>query len=287
MTGDEACENNLQMGRPDPHRRERHTMKLLEALLRDLPEGRIIDVRIGLRWTAVVVEVGGELRCGLCSTQAQLEAVHGSPTIPHAGGLEALPAREIAGWVWKKDQPTLVSLGLATLNALLPDPPASLTFEGNADRLLQEQGAGRRVALIGHFPFVPHLREAVGELMVLELHPGEGDLPADRAPEILPTCDVIAITGMALANHTLEDLLALCPPSAQVMILGPSTPLSPLLFDYGVRWLAGSRVEDIESVLKAVSQGGNFRQVHQAGVRLITLDRDRWQADNGILRPSG
>ena len=56
-----------------------------------------------------------------------------------------------------------------------------------------------------------------------------------------------------------------------VLVLGPSTPLSPLLFEYGVHLLSGSVVEDIEAVLQAVSQGANFRQVHQYGVHLVTM----------------
>ena len=55
------------------------------------------------------------------------------------------------------------------------------------------------------------------------------------------------------------------------MLLGPSTPLSPVMFDYGVDLLAGSIIEKIEPVLQVVSQGGNFRQVRRAGVRLVTI----------------
>ena len=44
-----------------------------------------------------------------------------------------------------------------------------------------------------------------------------------------------------------------------VLALGPSTPLSPVMFDYGVHLLSGSVVEDIDTVLQAVSQGANFR----------------------------
>jgi hypothetical protein len=78
---------------------------------------------------------------------------------------------------------------------------------------------------------------------------------------------------MTLANHTLEGLLRLCKPEALVMVLGPSTPLNPVLYDYGVDILSGSIVAEIEPVLKAVSQGANFRQVHRAGVRLVTVTR--------------
>jgi uncharacterized protein (DUF4213/DUF364 family) len=47
--------------------------------------------------------------------------------------------------------------------------------------------------------------------------------------------------------------------AAPVLVLGPSTPLSPVLFDHGAHLLSGSVVEDIESVLRAVAQGANFR----------------------------
>ncbi len=90
------------------------------------------------------------------------------------------------------------------------------------------------------------------------------------APEILPEADLVAITGMTFINHTLPGLLSLCKPEAYVIILGPSTPLSPVLYDLGVNLLAGSMVENIPAVLAALGQGGNFRQIHQAGVRLIT-----------------
>jgi uncharacterized protein (DUF4213/DUF364 family) len=59
------------------------------------------------------------------------------------------------------------------------------------------------------------------------------------------------------------------------LVLGPSTPLSPILFDYGVDILSGSVVENLDAVLQAVSQGANFRQVHQQGVRLVTMQKDK------------
>jgi uncharacterized protein (DUF4213/DUF364 family) len=92
--------------------------------------------------------------------------------------------------------------------------------------------------------------------------------------EVLPQADVVAITSMALINRTLEPLLELCAPEALVVVLGPSTPMSPVLFEYGIDILAGSQVIDIEGVLRAVCQGGNFRQVHRAGVKLIAQQRE-------------
>jgi hypothetical protein len=76
---------------------------------------------------------------------------------------------------------------------------------------------------------------------------------------------------MTLINHTIQDLLDLCKKDAFVMVLGPSAPLSPVLFDYGVDVISGSIVEKIAPVVKVISQGGNFRQVHKAGVRLVNM----------------
>ena len=142
--------------------------------------------------------------------------------------------------------------------------------------MIVQHGADKGVALVGHFPFVPRLRERVGRLWVLEQHPQGEDLPADAAPDVLPQADVVAITGMTLINRTFEELMVLRRPEALVVVLGPSTPLSPMLFDYGVNILSGSVVEDVDAVLRAVSQGANFRQTHQQGVRLVTMQK-QWR----------
>ncbi|MGB2895286.1 MAG: DUF364 domain-containing protein, partial [Anaerolineales bacterium] len=198
----------------------------------------------------------------------------GEPTVPEAGDLTRYTGRELIKLGLADDKPVLASIGVAALNALLPDHPHERVDEEQAESLLARYGANRTVVLIGHFPFVPRLRDRVGELQVLELRPRQGDLPADMASEVLPQADVVAITSMALINRTLESLLKLCAPHALVVMLGPSTPMSPVLFEYGIDILAGSKVIDIEGVLSAVCQGGNFRQVHRAGVKLVTQKRE-------------
>jgi uncharacterized protein (DUF4213/DUF364 family) len=76
---------------------------------------------------------------------------------------------------------------------------------------------------------------------------------------------------MTISNHTLEGLLSLCNPQAKVVLLGPSTPISPIFFEHGVDVVSGAVVTAIEPVLRLVSRGGNFRQVHHAGVRLVNI----------------
>jgi len=246
---------------------------LIGDLLADLPSGDVVEVRIGLRWTAVVAEVEGERRCGLSSTLGELYEHSGKSHVPQAGQLEMFPGRELAAFAYERDSPVLASIGVAALNALLPSPEPKTWCEGNAEHILAEHGARKRVVVVGHFPFISRLSEHVAELIVVERRPREGEFPAEIASQVLPQAEVVAITGMALVNHTLEDLLKLCSPQATVMVLGPSTPFSHVLFNYGVDLLSGSVVTEIEPVLKTLTQGANFPQIHRAGVRLVTLSR--------------
>ena len=93
------------------------------------------------------------------------------------------------------------SVGAAALNALLPKHPETW-IDLNAEEVIAEHGTGKSVALIGHFPFVDRLHPRVGKLTVLELNPRPGDLPNNAAKDVIPSADVVAITAMALLNHT-------------------------------------------------------------------------------------
>lgn len=242
----------------------------LDRIIDTLEEGQVNDVLIGHHWTAVVVEVDGERRCGLASTVSG-EHHHGEPDVPAAGRLHEYAAEDLTALACS-EQPALAGIGLATVNTLLPRQPEQwITL--NAEEVIASRAAGKKVALIGHFPFVPRLYQRVGELSVLEQQPQPGDLPASPAPAVLAEADVVAPTSMTIHNHTLPHLLRCCMPDALVILLGPSTPLSPILFDYGVDILCGSLVTDIEVVLRVASQGGNLQQMHRAGVRTVTMTR--------------
>ncbi len=252
------------------------TTAFLQDLLNSLPDAVVADVTVGLFWTAVVVDLAGQRRCGLAAT-LHAEEEHGQPAVAEAGRLTQRSARELAAWVQRGPTAlTEASIGMAALNALLS---STLTtgVDINAAEVIAQHGAGKRVALVGHFPFVEALRPRVGALSVLELRPHGDDLPAAAAPEVIPQADVLAITGTTLINGTFDELMALRRPDAVVIVLGPSTPLSPLFFDYGVHLVSGAVVEDIDAVLSAVRQGANFHQVHRAGVRLVTMQR--WTDD--------
>ena len=240
-------------------------MTILDDLLANLDgDAPIRNVLVGLHWTLVC-----SCRCGLASTMTS-QALHGHAAIRDVGSLHQKTARELAEFA-RSDNLFEASLGVAAINSLL-EPDESRAVEINALHVLSEYGQGKNVALVGHFPFIPRLRPSVGQLWVIEQRPAQGDYPAEAAPDLIPQADVVAITSSALINHTLDDLLALCRPEALVMMLGPSTPLSPLLFNHGVDFLSGSLVVDENAVMRTVGQGASFQQVE--GVRLLTFRRD-------------
>ncbi len=247
-------------------------MEWMRRLVDSLPEGRVENVTMGLFWTAVVVQVSGERRCGLAATLANAEFEHARrPAVRSAGQLEGRSSADLVAGIFS-DSYTEAALGLATINALLP--PMKNPMELAAEDYIAQQGSNGCVAVVGRFPFVDRLRDKVEKLWVLELNPCGDDLPASAAPDVLPQADVLAITAMTLINGTFEGLLQLRRPGAKVLVLGPSTPLSPLMFDLGVDVLSGTVVEDVDETLRLVRQGATFRQIRsRGGVRLLTVEK--------------
>ena len=167
----------------------------------------------------------------------------------------------------------MASLGLAAINSLIPID-LSQCVEINAGKIIMDKGRGKNISIIGHFPFVDDLKDVAKNLWVIEKWQRPGDYPAEDASKYLPDSDVIAISSTTLINHTLEDLLPLCPTSSFTMLLGPTTPMTPVVFDHGIDMISGSLVIDKQLALTCIKQGANFRQLKRSGaIRLLTLQK--------------
>ncbi len=203
-------------------------------------------------------------RCGLSTTQYPEGEVHAARAVHDAGDLAGRSLSSLAGLVFS-DKPMERSLGMAALNAGLS--VEGLTYsEADSVELLARKSEGKSLAVVGHFAFVRRLARTARSLSVLELKPKEGDIPADRASEVIPSADVVAITGSSFSNGTVEGLLELAR-DKWVMVLGPTTPLSPVLFDYGADAVAGSVVTDKEQVFCEAGEGAIFRQL--SGIKKV------------------
>ena len=247
-------------------------MTLVQALLNAITDDSpVADVRVGLHWTVLLTADG---RTGIANSNMEPHAVHGTVDVEAAGDLIGRSTRELAHLALD-GRPVERGIGVAALNALLPLPPESQLTDMNAAEVLVQRAPGKKVVVVGHFPFLPRLKEAAGELYVLELNPGQGENPASAAPEIVPQADIAAITGSAIVNGTMDALLPLCRPEAYVIILGPSTPLHPIVLNWGAAAIASSIVVDPKTCMEYVSQGSTFRQLR--GVRKVVLSRRAFQ----------
>jgi uncharacterized protein (DUF4213/DUF364 family) len=225
-------------------------------------EAPVRDIRQGVFHTGVLTRY-----CGLAATLPRDALKQETPMVKEPGFLLDKRPRELAQMAYSQSI-LEAAIGMATINSLLEVDEATCT-ELNAAQLIVEKGEGRRVAIVGHFPFIPRVREHSGEVWVIEKNPKEGDFSEAEAGNLIPKADIVAITGTALTNHTLEHLLDLCNPDAFVIVLGDTAPMSAILFDYGVDAISGTRVVDHQLALSCVSQGANFRQIR--GVRRLTM----------------
>lgn len=242
-------------------------MELISDLISTLNlDTAVKDVRQGPFQTAVLTR-----NCGLAATPHDPGYHHNRAPVTDAGYLMQKEASELAQMA-QSSNPFEAAIGMATINSLL-DVDRQRCVDTNGGDLLAQEGKGKEVALIGHFPFVNKLREAARCLWVIEKHPQEGDIAETEAESLIPQADVVGITGSAFINHTIDHLLGLCSLKAYVVVLGATTPLSPVLFDYGVNAIAGTKVIDPKTVLRYVSQGATFRQIR--GIQLLTMERDR------------
>jgi len=237
---------------------------IIDSLGSDAP---VQEVRRGLYWTAVK-----SLHCGLASAMAFQQSCAGDADDGASRPLTSLTALELAGRSLSPDL-SQASLGLAAVNSLT-GIDESRCSEVDGIGYVCGIASGKNVSVIGHFPGLEPLSETAANLWIIEKNPRPGDYAEDRSPELLDSSDIVIISSTTLINHTLEGILGMCRPGSVRMLLGPSTPMSSVLFDHGIDILSGSRVIDTELLFKLVSEGVNFRQIKRSGaVRFMTMLR--------------
>jgi uncharacterized protein (DUF4213/DUF364 family) len=225
-------------------------------------EAPVREIRQGPFQTAVLTRY-----CGLASTPHEAGPHHVRKPVPEAGSLTEKTARDLADMA-KSESLYEAAIGMAAINSLL-EIKDEVCQDLNARELIAQKGAGKKVTIVGHFPFVPQLKEHVQEFWVIEKNPRGGDRTEAEAKDFIPLADVVGITGTAFTNHTIEQLLELCNSRAYVVILGDTAPLSKVLFDYHIDAISGTRVVDYKAALTCVSEGATYRQIK--GIRQLTM----------------
>ena len=189
--------------------------------------------------------------------------------VNHMGRIEQCSLEEILTWT-ESDHPIERSFGMAALNSCLSLDGLPF-FEGNALALTEQLSPGKRVVVVGHFPHLEAIRQVATSLTILEKRPQEGDRPAEEAPQVVPQADILVMTGVTCLNDTIEELLALKRKEAICIVLGPTVPLSPVLFEAGVDVIGGAWIENPEIALPMLAQGATARFLR--GIRQVLLPK--------------
>ena len=233
--------------------------KLYEALIESVPPEVRIRTAIRGRWQAYAeIEDSG----GLASLLIPGKIPYAESRVHEAW--TGRPLRDLAALIRGGEEEQSRALGCAAVNAWFNArdrmaaagtalyPPES--EEGHVFRTMEPECAGKTVATVGHFHGGEALR-GMKALWIFEKEPKPGDYPEEAEETMLPRADIVIITGMALTNGTMPRLLELCA-GKRVALSGPSVPMTPILFDYGVTDLFGTLVWDIPGCRRAILEGG-------------------------------
>ncbi len=227
--------------------------RLTDLVAHDAANSCVVDVRLGLTYTAVKLDDG---RAGISYCFGN-RLVTGCSVFRGARPLAGRPASQLMEYLLSDDL-LECSVGLATVNAIVNVQP-STALPGDVLEVVKLRKSDR-VGMIGFFgPLVPALKNQVAQLDIFEESerlPGVCR-PSREAFETLPHCDVAIITSTSIVNRTIDQLLEVTKNCRDTVLLGSSTPLIPKAFeDTSVSWLSGIVVHDADGILRTVSEGG-------------------------------
>jgi uncharacterized protein (DUF4213/DUF364 family) len=246
--------------------------EIYDTLINGIPEDLTVDQLVCGSFNTIVTN-----RLGAGISVVLDEATR----LPVASGnLIGRPLREVAGLVKSWNLPE-ASIGHAAINSYYNNPEIArrngVSFSDRMyveDRLndpfitSQNDVRGKKVAVVGHFPYLETFFEPICELSIIEWEPEEyGDFPFPACEYILPDCDRVYISCRSFVDKTLPRLLALSEKAEHVVVVGPATTMSPYLLTVGVSDLSGFIIKDTFRAQHIVS-GAENATVYQSGQKV-------------------
>jgi hypothetical protein len=216
-------------------------VNLIDEIISSIGTESVADVRVGLKYTAVKVKE----RIGLAYNFSESFM----PPLKNAGSLIGKELVNLAS-SWNFIE---ASIGCASINALLK--PKAYKKMNVFDYILKISTDYKRVGIVGRFPFIDKIKGR--KVFVFEKKPLEGALPDTAEEELLPKCDLVIISGSTFVNKSLQRLLEIS--RGYTLVIGPTTPLTPILLECGADLIAGVIAKD-KKVLEIVSQGGGTKE---------------------------
>ncbi|XES77442.1 MAG: Rossmann-like domain-containing protein [Candidatus Bathyarchaeia archaeon] len=223
--------------------------QLYDALIEGIPEDWVVDDVVCGVYHAFVRSGNGAGFCMVAEDDTRPVMLHNK--------LPGMKLKELAAAVksWNFIE---ASIGQAAINAYYNTLPVAqkngvavsdsrFVEDRSNDPFISYQNAirNKKVAVIEHFPFLEQLFEPVCDLSIFARLPQDCEYPYSAAEYLLPSCDYVFITCGAFVDKSLPRFLKLAS-KAHVVVVGPSTPLASVLFQFGVHDLSGFVIKDVE-----------------------------------------
>jgi uncharacterized protein len=210
----------------------------------------ITEVKIYLNW--IIVKSIDYAMSTLFSGMPGLIEPQGMNT--YMGDILGKNAIEVAEEYLVSKESLKRAVGMACLKSILPTP---LYYEeGNAIDRHREFAREHPTCFIGHFSEAQQWRSEGSPVDIVELFPRAGDIHWNNSHKILGQAELVLMTGLTLVNDTFEEVVRRTPGARCRVIMGPTVPLSPVLFDYGLDQIGGTLIDDPALTMDYCSLGG-------------------------------
>lgn len=263
------------------------TYDLLSGRYRDWLETLLIsDLVIGAHLTAI------RLSDGTIGTAATLNEKNSSSAAGQRDLGDFSPFR-IRGYKvkdlleFKKESCLVLSLKSAALNAISSSLVSTGSYKiiDNCDPIqLVDLNPGKTIVVVGAFKsYIRKISESGCRLLVLEINenalPEEYKqcyVPAGEYRSVIPASDVVIITGQALVNRTIDELLSVVTSGTRVIITGPSCGILPdILFENKVSIIGSMKITDPGILFEVVAEGGTgYHLFEYCATKICILKND-------------
>lgn len=242
-----------------------------DALIDGIPEDIPVDDMTAVHYGVIVKSRGS---VGLSEFRYEDDT---RPQLVTQGLLD-MSLKEMAGLI-KSWNLTEATIGHAAINAYYNTPELAAanglkltkslhSEDRNADPFITYQKAvrGKKVVVVGHFPYLEQLFKPVCDLYIIENVPYRGDYPEQAAEYLIPGSDFVFIGALTFVDKRLPRMLELAK-DAFVGLVGPVTTLSPILFDYGVDELDGFVIKE-PSIAESLFKGHHTGKIYSSGQKV-------------------
>lgn len=235
--------------------------KCTDALSLIAQDLKVLKAFVGLGFIAVQLD---DKSMGLC-VNITTHGTTGCTVYSKGGTLAGSRAMDLLNLSVESDFISR-ALALATVNALVSKMSSPRTGDVLEYIKIRE---GMHVVIVGFIEPIATLLTRKGcKVNIFEnasiAHPLIQ--PVNMMPKRLDEAEIIIITGTALINDTLRDILTLIKPASKVIVVGPSTPMLPAVFSgTGITYLAGACIVDPDMAFTILMEGGGTKALYHSG----------------------